>query len=174
MEFPGSVIFGPMPAVGPRLLPDIKIISPGASGPGCMLAAFTTLNTVGTAPPPPELVPDTVRETLITRGVWVGSFGVRVIDPLYVPAGSPVGATLTLIDPGVAPDVGVAVSQLPWSTVVTVDVKEMGEPELVEFTVCGEGTAPPIVSANVSAAGCTVKMTTAVETVRVTGPAREA
>jgi hypothetical protein len=160
-----------MPAVGPRPLPEMKIISPGASGPGCMLAAFTTPRTVG--PPPPELVPDTVRETLTICALWEGSLGVRVIDPEYVPAVSPVGATLTLIDAGVAPDVGVAVSQMPWSRVVTVDVKEMGEPELDTFTVCGEGAAPPTVPVNVREAGITIKVTTGLATVILTGTASE-
>ena len=57
---------------------------------------------------------------------------------------------------------------------MTADVKEIGEPELDTFKVCGEGAIPPIVPAKVSAAGCTVKVTTGLDTVKVTGTDSEA
>jgi hypothetical protein len=69
----------------------------------------------------------------------------RTIAPVYVPSASDPGATLTARLPGVFPEVGETLSQLPPLLVERVADQGMDPPdvnELVMFTVCA-GMVPP-------------------------------
>jgi hypothetical protein len=94
---------------------------------------------------------------------------LTVTVPWYVPAASPVGITLTLIDPGVLPLVGVTCSQLPPDVVVAAAFHAIAlEPLVVMLTVCAAGFVVATVSwakvravaeSCIVAAGLTVNVT---------------
>jgi len=85
-----------------------------------------------------------------------------------LPAARPVGLTETLMEPGVVPEAGVAVSQDPPVVVVLVVVKLRAAPLLLVETLCAAGAAPPDCAVKVSVVGLRVRLTGAAVTVKVT------
>src|SRR5271166_5431561 len=142
----GSTV-APTPIAGPRLVPKIDMISPGARGPGCRLAPFRILRTAGVA----TLAADSVKVTLRLCGVNEAPVGVTRMVPVYCPAASPLVVTETTKDAGVVPEAGVTVSQFP--VLVPAAVNETGVPELATATVCDAGAAAPATAAKESVAG---------------------
>ena len=85
-----------------------------------------------------------------------------------MPAARPAGLTDTLMEPGVVPLAGVALSHAPPVVVVLLVVKLKAAPLLLVVTLCAAGAAPPAWAVKDKVVGASVREGAAV-TVRVTG-----
>jgi len=95
----------------------------------------------------------TTSVTPIVRGLLPAPSAVRVIDPVYVPALRPAGATKTVKAAGVAAVATLVLSQLPPLAVPAAIAMLTGAPVLVTVIDWLAGPACPVWNANASAAG---------------------
>jgi len=115
----------------------------------------------------------TVKVTATVRGLLAAPALATETVPEYVPAARPVGLTETLMEPGVVPLAGVAVSHAPPVVVVLVVVKLRAAPLLLVETLCAAGAAPPACAVKVSVVGLRVRLgRPAAVTVKVTATVR--
>ena len=131
------------PVAGPRLVPLIAIIRPGASRVLSFRAAFSTVRmTAGVGA-------ETTRVTVIACGGFDALAPVTVTVPVCVPGASPVGfAVIDRLVAGVpaapvVPEAGATVSQFPVEAATAL--KLIAVPELVKPTVWAAGAGDPCV-----------------------------
>jgi hypothetical protein len=100
----------------------------------------------------------TVKVTATVRGLFPAAAAATDTVPAYVPAARPAGLTDTLIEPGVVPEAGEAVSQDPPLVVELVVVKLKAAPLLLVETLCAAGAAPPACAVNDNVVGASVRV----------------
>lgn len=101
--------------------------------------------------------PVTVKVTGIVKGVFEAFGPLTVMEPLYVPAVRLPRAADTVRVPGVFPEAGETLSQLPPEVVEAAAVKFTTAPVLDSDTIWAAGELPPCVAEKVSEGGVPVR-----------------